>query len=123
MAARRNSADGMGCVGCLVLLVLGYGLVMFALKIADWPTSSVTESETSHAPSSDPEVTEPGLEPEETEPEETEPEPARGVQGGIQFGYACSPVGALGNAGDGRPAECFVGRDGRARWGYDSDRG
>ncbi|MFF4050386.1 hypothetical protein ACFYZ5_27460 [Streptomyces chartreusis] len=44
-------------------------------------------------------------------------------QVGIQFGYACSPVGALGIAEDGRPAKCFMGRDGRARWGYDSNRG
>ncbi|MFG2298561.1 hypothetical protein [Streptomyces sp. NPDC048603] len=44
-------------------------------------------------------------------------------QVGIQFGYACSPVGALGVAKDGRPAKCFMGKDGRARWGYDSNRG
>ncbi len=49
----------------------------------------------------------------------------RGFDGqvGIQFGYACSPVGALGIAEDGRPAQCFMGKDGRARWGYDSNRG
>ncbi|MEU2912919.1 hypothetical protein ABZ674_24525 [Streptomyces massasporeus] len=46
-----------------------------------------------------------------------------GVQTGVQFGYACSPVGALGIAEDGRPAKCFMGKDGRARWGYDSNRG
>jgi hypothetical protein len=45
------------------------------------------------------------------------------VQTGVQFGYACSPVGALGIAEDGRPAKCFKGKDGRARWGYDSNRG
>ncbi|MFB6560788.1 hypothetical protein ACFCYH_18245 [Streptomyces sp. NPDC056400] len=44
-------------------------------------------------------------------------------QVGIQFGYACSPVGALGVAEDGRPAKCFMGKDGRRRWGYDSNRG
>lgn len=44
-------------------------------------------------------------------------------QTGIQFGYACSPVGALGTAEDGRPAKCFMGKDGRTRWGYDSNRG
>ncbi len=44
-------------------------------------------------------------------------------QVGIQFGYACSPIGALGIAEDGRPAKCFMGKDGRARWGYDSNRG
>ncbi|WP_327347392.1 hypothetical protein [Streptomyces europaeiscabiei] len=46
-----------------------------------------------------------------------------GGQTGVQFGYACSPVGALGTAEDGRPAKCFKGKDGRARWGYDSNRG
>lgn len=45
------------------------------------------------------------------------------VQTGIQFGYACSPVGALGVSEDGRPAKCFKGKDDRARWGYDSSRG
>ncbi|GGP66867.1 MULTISPECIES: hypothetical protein [Streptomyces] len=53
-----------------------------------------------------------------------EESPAEGNnQEGVQFGYACSPVGSLGVAGGGRPAECFMGKDGRARWGYDSDRG
>ncbi len=42
---------------------------------------------------------------------------------GIQFGSACSPIGALGIAEDGRPAKCFMGHDGQARWGYDSNRG
>lgn len=46
-----------------------------------------------------------------------------GGQTGVQFGYACSPVGALGTAEDGRPAKCFMGKDGRARWSYDSNRG
>lgn len=46
-----------------------------------------------------------------------------GPRGGIQFGYACSSVGALSNAQDGRPAKRFMGKDGRARWGYDSNRG
>ncbi|MER6251930.1 hypothetical protein ABT224_11235 [Streptomyces sp. NPDC001584] len=65
----------------------------------------------------------------ETEAPRPEPAPTRtggsdsGSQDGIQFGYACSPVGALGNAQDGRPAKCFMGKDGRARWGYDSNRG
>jgi len=48
---------------------------------------------------------------------------APGVQTGIQFGSACAPVGALGVDVEGRPAECFMGSDGQARWGYDSDRG
>lgn len=46
-----------------------------------------------------------------------------GGQVGVQFGSACAPVGALGVDVEGRPAECFMGSDGRARWGYDSDRG
>jgi uncharacterized membrane protein YgcG len=45
-----------------------------------------------------------------------------GGETGIQFGYACSPVGTLGTAEDGRPAKCFMGKDGRPRWGYDSSR-
>ena len=44
-------------------------------------------------------------------------------QAGIQFGSACAPVGAPGVTEDGRPAKCFMGKDGRARWGYDSKRG
>ncbi|MFJ8107450.1 hypothetical protein [Streptomyces sp. NPDC096132] len=70
----------------------------------------------------------------ETEQEPDVPEKDEGDNGGtggqdfdgqvgIQFGYACSPVGALGIAEDGRPAKCFMGKDGRARWGYDSNRG
>lgn len=43
-----------------------------------------------------------------------------GGQAGIQFGQFCSPVGAVATTIDGRPAKCFRGRDGRARWGYNS---
>ncbi|MET9895069.1 PASTA domain-containing protein [Streptomyces sp. NPDC006465] len=43
-----------------------------------------------------------------------------GSGSGIQFGQYCSPVGAIATTGDGRPAKCFMGRDGRARWGYNS---
>ncbi|MGW4439236.1 hypothetical protein ACWELO_26375 [Streptomyces sp. NPDC004596] len=39
---------------------------------------------------------------------------------GVQFGQYCSPVGATATTGDGRPAKCFMGRDGQARWGYNS---
>lgn len=105
-----------GCAGCLFLLVLGYGLFTFALNIVDKATPSVSESETWTPP--------PELEPAEPEPEpEPEPDEPTGAHSGIQFGSACSPVGALGRAGDGRPAECFMGKDRRARWSYDSDRG
>ncbi|MFE0105910.1 hypothetical protein [Streptomyces sp. NPDC059009] len=41
----------------------------------------------------------------------------------INFGRFCAPVGAIGTTLDGRPAKCFMGKDGRARWGYDSGRG
>ncbi|MFD8421818.1 hypothetical protein [Streptomyces sp. NPDC059466] len=43
-----------------------------------------------------------------------------GNQPGIQFGRSCSPVGATATTVDGRPAKCFMGSDGRARWGYNS---
>ncbi|WP_328665174.1 hypothetical protein [Streptomyces sp. NBC_00328] len=43
-----------------------------------------------------------------------------GSQPGIQFGGYCSPVGAIATTADGRPAKCFMGSDGRARWGYNS---
>ncbi|MFF0850960.1 hypothetical protein ACFYVM_07860 [Streptomyces sp. NPDC003280] len=43
-----------------------------------------------------------------------------GGQAGVQFGQYCSPVGATATTGDGRPAKCFMGRDGQARWGYNS---
>ncbi|MET9607795.1 hypothetical protein ABZZ17_22445 [Streptomyces sp. NPDC006512] len=43
-----------------------------------------------------------------------------GGQAGVQFGRFCSPVGARATTGDGRPAKCFMGKDGRARWGYGS---
>ncbi|WP_306337177.1 hypothetical protein [Streptomyces sp. KL118A] len=41
----------------------------------------------------------------------------------VGFGRSCAPVGALATTLDGRPAKCFMGRDGRARWGYDANRG
>ncbi|MDO0914614.1 hypothetical protein QQM39_28405 [Streptomyces sp. DT2A-34] len=93
------------------------------------PTAAVTESvappdvpETEEAEESDA--------PETGEEEEAEADDNGRTSGqdfdgqaSIQFGYACSPVGALGIAEDGRPAKCFMGKDGRARWGYDSNRG
>ncbi|GAA2656786.1 hypothetical protein [Streptomyces vastus] len=53
----------------------------------------------------------------------TSGESSSGGETGIQFGYACSPVGTLGTAENGDPAKCFMGKDGRPRWGYDSSRG
>ncbi|WP_406327320.1 hypothetical protein OG784_31915 [Streptomyces sp. NBC_01617] len=118
MSRRNNSSIGftacMGCIGVIVLLILGGLLLRKMLHYATdlqqqtpEPLPTVTETET---PRPDPA-------PERTSGGNT------GAQDGIQFGYACSPVGALGNAGDGRPAKCFMGKDGRARWGYDSNRG
>ncbi|MER6748610.1 hypothetical protein [Streptomyces fungicidicus] len=43
-----------------------------------------------------------------------------GGQAGVGFGQFCSPVGATATTADGRPAKCFMGKDGRARWGYNS---
>lgn len=43
-----------------------------------------------------------------------------GGAGGVQFGRSCSPVGASATTVDGRPAKCFMGKDGHARWGYRS---
>ncbi|WP_431990104.1 hypothetical protein [Streptomyces albogriseolus] len=39
---------------------------------------------------------------------------------GVGFGQFCSPVGATATTADGRPAKCFMGKDGQARWGYNS---
>ncbi|MFJ2056140.1 hypothetical protein ACIOMM_09380 [Streptomyces sp. NPDC087908] len=39
---------------------------------------------------------------------------------GVGFGQFCSPVGATATTADGRPAKCFMGKDGAARWGYRS---
>lgn len=43
-----------------------------------------------------------------------------GSRPGVQFGQFCSPVGAIATTTDGRPAKCFMGKDGNARWGYNS---
>ncbi|WP_406307219.1 hypothetical protein OHA61_39550 [Streptomyces sp. NBC_00885] len=98
-----------------------------SLSSASGPTAAVSESTT---PPGVPE-TEKAEEPDAPETEEESGADDNGGTGGqqfdgqvgIQFGYACSPVGALGIAEDGRPAKCFMGKDGRARWGYDSNRG
>ncbi|WP_406514360.1 hypothetical protein OG851_00520 [Streptomyces sp. NBC_00161] len=41
-------------------------------------------------------------------------------QAGLGFGRFCAPVGARATTSDGRPAKCFMGKGGRARWGYAS---
>ncbi|MFJ7955812.1 PASTA domain-containing protein [Streptomyces sp. NPDC096319] len=43
-----------------------------------------------------------------------------GSGSGVGFGQFCSPVGAVATTSDGRPAKCFMGKDGAARWGYRS---
>ncbi|GGW48348.1 PASTA domain-containing protein [Streptomyces griseoloalbus] len=43
-----------------------------------------------------------------------------GSGSGVGFGQSCSPVGATATTADGRPAKCFMGKDGQARWGYNS---
>ena len=110
------------------------GIVVFGLIIAFLVSncdSDEPESEPSPRPAAT--VTETAAPPDLSEAEEEEEAGAddnggtggqnSDEQAGIQFGYACSPVGALGIADDGRPAKCFMGKDGRARWGYDSNRG
>ncbi|MFI1445427.1 hypothetical protein [Streptomyces fructofermentans] len=44
-----------------------------------------------------------------------------GGEPGVQFGQHCSPVGSIATTTDGRPAKCFMGKDGRPRWGYNSN--
>ncbi|MFD5008538.1 hypothetical protein [Streptomyces chartreusis] len=141
MGRSRNSGSSDGCVGIVVLaLIIGF----LANQCDDEPESeptprpAVTVTETVPPPDFPEEEAEPDL--PETEPDlpetgpdvpeaEVEEDDNSGTggqdngQAGIQFGYACSPVGALGTAEDGRPAKCFLGKDGRARWGYDSNRG
>ncbi|MDF9811944.1 hypothetical protein [Streptomyces sp. SPB162] len=39
-------------------------------------------------------------------------------RGGVRFGQFCSPVGGTATTADGRPAKCYMGKDGRARWSY-----
>ncbi|WP_272264073.1 hypothetical protein [Streptomyces xanthophaeus] len=116
MRRRSNSAadNCLGCIGLIVLLIIGYWLIRNV-----------------HGPAGDvqPRIPEPLATVAETETLLPAPAATRtdesgtGPRDGIQFGYACSPVGVLGNAQDGRPAKCFMGKDGRARWGYDSNRG
>ncbi|MEV7210964.1 MULTISPECIES: hypothetical protein [unclassified Streptomyces] len=132
--SRRSAAGGgliEGCIslagGCIVVVVLLGLFVTFMTGMVDdidgGPSSGPASPPTTTAET----VTPPDFPEEE---EEAEADDTGGVGGqdfdgqvGIQFGYACSPVGALGIAGDGRPAKCFMGKDGRARWGYDSNRG
>ena len=125
MSRSSNSDAGGGCIGIVVLALIVAFLASHcssddepASEPSQRPAATVTETATS------PDV------PETEEEEEAEADDNGGTgdqdfdgQVGIQFGYGCSPVGALGVAKDGRPAKCFMGKDGRARWGYDSNRG
>ncbi|MER6601593.1 hypothetical protein [Streptomyces parvus] len=124
-----------------VRLVAALTMVFFAATGALASSQSPEQDETtppavSPAPSlsSESQPTAPATEsvapPAVPETEDAEADDSGGTGGqnldgqlGAQFGYACSPVGALGTAEDGRPAKCFMGKDGRARWGYDSNRG
>ncbi|WP_314612475.1 hypothetical protein [Streptomyces stackebrandtii] len=116
-SGRPSKADAEaagGCIGCVSILV---AIVLFFSHFApkfdnvDEPYPVLDDvtvtTETTTAP------------PDYSEEEEGETE--TGVR--VQFGYACSPVGALGTVEDGRPAKCFMGKDGRRRWGFDSNRG
>ncbi|MCX4474985.1 hypothetical protein OOK44_00745 [Streptomyces cellulosae] len=134
MGRSRNNDASDSCIG---IVVLGLIIAFFVYKCdADElgsepsPRPAVTVTETVSPPHDAPaaEETEEPAPPEAEEEEEEDHNDGPGGQDsdgqvGIQFGYACSPVGALGVAGDGRPAKCFMGKDGRARWGYDSNRG
>lgn len=110
------------------------GIVVFGFIIAAFVHSCDSdEPESEPSPRPAVAVTETATPPDLSEAEEEEEAGADDNGGtggqnsdeqvGIQFGYACSRVGALGIAEDGRPAKCFMGKDGRARWGYDSNRG
>ncbi|MEE2040892.1 hypothetical protein Q8791_27095 [Nocardiopsis sp. CT-R113] len=132
-----------GCVVVAAVVALfGTLAILTSNSINDGPTPEPEPSPTAQAdtatPSDPPEEEEeaevealtPPEPPEEPAPPTEEEDDTGGrddedssAQTGIQFGSDCAPVGALGIAVDGRPAECFMGHDGRARWGYDSDRG
>lgn len=89
------------------------------------PTAAATEPITTPDAPETKEADEPDAPSAEEEPDDNDGTGGQDFAGqvGIQFGYACSPVGALGIEKEGRPAKCFMGSDGRARWGYDSNRG
>ncbi|MEJ8662325.1 hypothetical protein [Streptomyces sp. MS1.AVA.4] len=114
--SRRNDTP-TSCMGCIVLIAV---LILGGLFIRTIADSAADLPQPTPEPL--PAVTQTETPPDLPGPESTHT-PDTGAQDGIQFGYACSPVGALGNAEDGRPAKCFMGKDGRARWGYDSNRG
>lgn len=132
MGRSRNNDASDSCIG---IVVLGLIIAFFVHKCdADErgsvpsPRPAVTVTETVSPPPDAPaaqETEEPALPEAEAEEDRNAGRGGQDSDGqvGIQFGYACSPVGALGVAGDGRPAKCFMGKDGRARWGYDSNRG
>ena len=109
------------CVGLAIALTLmGIFMVSVTDDLEDEPSWELSSTMTTDRASPDA--------PEEDVEAEADDDGGTGDRGfdgqvGIQFGYACSPVGALGIAEDDRPAKCFMGKDGRARWGYDSNRG
>lgn len=111
--------------GCIVFVVLlGLFFIFLSSTLDDMENGRPTE------PAWGPDATAETVAPPASSEEEAEGDDIDGAGGrdfdgqtGIQFGYSCSPVGALGIAEDGRPAKCFMGKDGRARWGYYSKRG
>ncbi|MFB7467076.1 hypothetical protein ACFCZ1_26875 [Streptomyces sp. NPDC056224] len=131
MSRSRNGTGGWigvlvsligSCIGVFVVLMLFFAFVIYKFGIDDGPSSEPASRPTATTGT----VTPPAF-PETEEEAESDDNGGTGSkdqgQVGIQFGYACSPVGALGLAKDGRPAKCFMGKDGLRRWGYDSNRG
>ncbi|MFE5517331.1 hypothetical protein ACFQ9Q_06280 [Streptomyces virginiae] len=110
------------CIGVFVMLALFGAFLISNFDIDDGPSSEPASRPTATTGT----VTPPAF-PETEEEAGSDDNGGTGGQDhgqvGIQFGYACSPVGALGIAEDGRPAKCFMGKDGRRRWSYDSNRG
>lgn len=150
MSRPSGSADGWiwgasiagGCALGVAALVLFVALVsLVSNSVNDGPRPEPASSPTALAetatPSDLPEDEEEVEIETVTPPDPPEPDPPTeeeddtggrgdqdsGGQVGVQFGSFCAPVGALGIDVEGRPAECFMGSDGQARWGYDSDRG
>jgi hypothetical protein len=124
MGSPRSRDTSDSWLGSVVLIVV----IAFLVSNCDFD-----DSESAPAPRPAVTVTETIAPPDPPATKQEEEDEAKGKGGsdhddfhgqtGIQFGYACSPVGAPGVAEDGRPAKCFMGKDGRARWGYDSNRG
>ncbi|MFE2601042.1 hypothetical protein ACFXCZ_31885 [Streptomyces sp. NPDC059396] len=112
--SKKKSDTAAGC-GCLAVLAL-IGVALLG-SCGDEPTTKNPTPTATAKP-----VTELPSEKDDSN-SDSSGSGGGGSQPGIEFGQHCAPVGALGTSWDGRPAECFMGKDGRLRWGYDSDRG